>query len=130
MSEHYYFKIKGAKVPVSEEIYRDYQRSVWRESFKARYRVKAEPSYERFIEDGYQFATNEASVEDIVIDQMDHETLLAALATLNDDERFLIYTLVVNGKTEREVAPMLGISCVAVHKRKVKILGKLKKCFE
>ena len=54
------------------------------------------------------------------------EMLLAALAELTDDERSLIDSLFYQEKSEREIAGEIGISSIAVHKRKHKILSKLR----
>ena len=54
------------------------------------------------------------------------EMLLAALAELTDDERSLIDSLFYQEKSEREIAGEIGISSITVHKRKHKILSKLR----
>ena len=57
------------------------------------------------------------------------EALRNALLQLSEDERQLIHALFCEGLTEREYAKVIGISQPAVHKRLVKLLGKLRKLF-
>lgn len=59
------------------------------------------------------------------------EALHRALQTLNDDELRMIHALYFSKKrcSERQLAKKMGISQVAVHKRKNTILEKLKKFF-
>lgn len=52
---------------------------------------------------------------------------MKALETLTDDERFLINELYFNEKSERDLTNITGISQPAVHKRRNKILEKIKK---
>ena len=54
------------------------------------------------------------------------DELLKAIAALSDGERNIIYALFNKGKTIRDVAHELGLSHVAVLKRKKKVIEKLK----
>lgn len=127
MGETYYIRINGENVPVSEEVYRAYRQPVWRETKRSEVRSDHEYSYERMLEDGMEIASRETLVENIVEDKLMLDMLLAALNELTADERNLIDALFYQGKSEREVAGEIGISSIAVHKRKHKILSKLRK---
>ena len=70
------------------------------------------------------------SVEDEVICKIMYKQLHEALQLLAEDERYLIVQLYFLEKTEREIAALEGIYHNAVHKRKLRILSKLKKLFE
>ena len=59
-----------------------------------------------------------------------YKQLHEALQLLAEDERYLIVQLYFLEKTEREIAALEGIYHNAVHKRKLRILSKLKKLFE
>ena len=67
-------------------------------------------------------------VEDDVICLTEIKRLRAALSQLDDSSRWLIQNLFLDRdcKSEREMAMILGISQGALHKRKMKILKKLK----
>lgn len=89
-----------------------------------------EDSLERLAEQEVQFAGEAESVEETVLRKLQYEQLHKALSLLPDDERELIDRLFFQGQTEREAAEHMGIYRNAVHKRKNRILKKLKKFFE
>ncbi len=89
-----------------------------------------EDSLERLAELEVQFAAETESVEETVLRRLQYAQLHKALSLLSDDERELIDRLFFRGQTEREAAAEMGIYHNAVHKRKNRILGKLKKFFE
>lgn len=55
-----------------------------------------------------------------------HEKLCAALRPLAEDEQQLIAQLYFLGKTERELARLMALSHTAIHKRKLRVLSKLR----
>lgn len=86
-----------------------------------------EDSLDRLMDDNAaQYADGDESVEDAVFRRITAETLYAALEKLPVAERTLMIALYFEGKTERELAMKIGISQPAVHKKKNKILKKLK----
>ncbi len=89
-----------------------------------------EDSLERLAEQEVQFAGEAESVEETVLRKLQYEQLHKALSLLPDDERELIDRLFFQGQTERQAAECMGIYRNAVHKRKNRILKKLKKFFE
>lgn len=89
-----------------------------------------EDSYERLLEQGSQFKENAPSAEEQAIQNIEAERLHKALSFLSDDERNLILQLYFSERTEREVAELMGVYHNAVHKRKQRILRKLKKIIE
>lgn len=89
-----------------------------------------EDSYERLLEQDIQFAEETESVEETVLRRIEYGRLYQALALLSDDERELIERLYFQEQTERETAVQMGIYHNAVHKRKKRILKKLKKILE
>lgn len=89
-----------------------------------------EDSLERLLSMNKQFPDDQPSVEDEVIHRLMCQRLHEALQLLDNEERYLIVQLYFLEKTEREIAALEGIYHNAVHKRKLRILGKLKKLFE
>ena len=93
-----------------------------------------EDSFDRLISLGADFAADEKSVEDIVVDAILREQLHVALGKLDDGERRLINEIFFSrdgeGKTEREAAKSLGIAQQLVNYRKQVILEKLKKMMD
>ncbi len=89
-----------------------------------------EDSLERLAEQEVQFAGESESVEEAVLRKLLYAQLHKALSLLPDDERDLIDRLFFRDQTVREVAVSMGIYPNAVHKRKNRILKKLKNFFE
>ncbi len=89
-----------------------------------------EDSLERLAEQEVQFAGEAESVEETVLRRLQYVQLHKALSLLSGDERELIERLFFQNQTVREVAVDMGIYPNAVHKRKKRILKKLKNFFE
>lgn len=88
-----------------------------------------EDSYERLLEQEVQFE-GENQTEELVIRNMQLEQLYTALSLLSEDEQYLIRQLFFEERTERDLAEELKIYHNAVHKRKNRILKKLKNILE
>lgn len=127
MGKDYYIVINGEKIAVSEEVYRAYKQPVWRESKRAKARADMEYSYSGMLEDGFEIASDDALVEDIVTDKLVLDMLLAALDELNDDDRRLIDALYYREQTERDVEKETGIPQTTINYQKKRILNWLKK---
>lgn len=89
-----------------------------------------EDSLERLTDQEMQFAGESESVEETVLRRLRYEQLHKAISLLSDDERELVDRLFFQGQTEREAAAEMGIYRNAVHKRKNRILEKLKNFLE
>lgn len=111
--------------------------------YKAFYRDKRRQKYLREIsEQNEDFSCNmlttddfngedillsdDPPVEDQVMGCIMLDKLFKVLPQLNHEERFLISSIYFQRKSERSIAAELGISQSAVHKRKHRILLKLK----
>lgn len=71
-----------------------------------------------------------APVDDQVIRKIISDKLTECLSLLSEDEQELIYDLFYSGLTERDAAKKYAVSQVAIHKRKQRILQKLKKMID
>lgn len=69
-------------------------------------------------------------VDEQVIRKVMEDKLACCLSLLSEDEQELIRKLFYEGLTEREYAAEKGIYHNAVHKKKLRILEKLKKLLE
>jgi len=144
----YHINISGTPVEVSEEVYLAYYRAKRRERYYEHniknaapirgadghiigYRSSREVSLDALMEAGCEFSNEQTPVEDIVVLKCMICALHTALDRLPRGERALIAALFLSrngeGMTEREYAALVGISGVAIHKRKAQILQKLKK---
>jgi RNA polymerase sigma factor (sigma-70 family) len=70
------------------------------------------------------------SVEDVIITKLIIEKLYKCLEMLTVDELWLIKNLFYKEMTERQIADSLGCSQPLIHRRKNRILNKLKKPIE
>ena len=129
MSKQYHIKLNGELIPVSEEIYRTYKQPQWREKKRANVRRKREVSLDSMLENGdaIQFDLGQAFIDELVADKLLLDELFQALAELDVEERALIDELFFKGKSERQIAESVNISHQAIHKKKKRILTKLKK---
>lgn len=86
-----------------------------------------EDSLDRLMDsNAEQFSDGTESPEDTVLRNLSYEKLHEALTLLTAEEQTLITALFFDEQTERDAATALGISQPAIHKRKNKILEKLK----
>ena len=137
--------INGEYVDVNEEIYTAYlkgQRKMnyFEKDLKSERVIKdkngdikkiipsREDSLDRLLSDNLrQFSDNSESVETVVQTNDEIDKLHIALKQLSADEWAIIKMLFYDEMSERDTAKVLGISQVAVNKRKHRILKKLKK---
>lgn len=140
--------VNGKFVEVSEEVYQVYMQGdrkmrYFEKDLKTERTILAddgtvqriipsrEDSLDRLIDDNArQFSDSGESVEDAVLRKMVEDELHRALEKLSDGDHALVNALFFDGKTEREYAKDLGVSQTAVHKRKQRILKKLKEILE
>ena len=126
MCKEYYIKIKGQKISVTEDEYYAFKRPDWQESKRRQVRIEKELSLELLMENGVELPSNDAPIDEVVADKLMLDMLHKALTKLSADERILIEELFFNEKSEREIADHSNISHQAVHKKKNRILAKLK----
>lgn len=141
-----YIFIDNQPIPVTEEVYRAYMRPVWAEQ-KRQERAKrcriggvrcagdcrqcphmhtgTAVSLERLDEVNHTPVDLSADVQEIVEGQLLLEALFRHLEELDPDGR-LLCRLLMDGKSERQIAGQLGISQVAVNKRKKKVFALLR----
>ena len=87
-----------------------------------------EDSYDRLMEEEHrQFALDEPSPENMLLQEEELHLLRAALLLLTAEEKELIDALFYQEMSEREYAQQIGLSQKGVNKRRHKILSKLRK---
>lgn len=135
MDKKYYWIIDGKYYEVSNETYQKYKK----EHDHSKMLQKYENEVHIFSLDAMAaeditghdiIADTSVNVEEEAIHNLMLEKLREVLKGLSSDELHLIEQIYTYGKTEREMATELGISQVAVHKQKLKVLDKLKKFLE
>ena len=127
MDKEYFIELNGRQIPVGKEVYDAFKRPAWKERKRSQVRAEKELSLEVFADAGFEIPSGQALVDEIVEDKLLLDMLSKALSELTEDERFLINELFFNDKSEREIAREIGVSQPAIHKRRNRILVKLKK---
>ena len=125
---------RNEEIEVDEEVYHLFRRTGWnirgndRSFFAHEIQMSGmigsqDGAYENFRE----FLNIRDVPENIVLKEMEYQALYHAVTALPKADRRLVRALFYEGKTEQECAQELGISRQAVHQRKARILGELKK---
>ena len=127
MDKEYFIELNGRQIPVGKEVYDAFKRPAWKERKRSQVRAEKELSLEAFADAGFEIPSGEALVDEIVEDKLLLDMLSKALSELTEEERVLIDELFFNDKSEREIAREIGVSQPAIHKRRNRILEKLKK---
>ncbi len=135
MSKKYYWKMNGHLYEVSEEQYKKYKKEYDRSRTLAKQREEMVIlSFDALDTDEYTgesiFADPNTDIETEVADNIMREKLNRALTQLSEEEIFLIEQLYYLNQSERRLAEILKLSQNAIHKRKHKILMRLKEILE
>jgi len=128
--------VDGQKVEVTNEVYKAYSQMGRQERYQEEQKENCVLSLERLREDNMrlEYLTNEyvPSAEEAVLAKEDEAMCAALIAKLseaikllNEADRTLIHVLFMDGIPVREYARYLGVSDMAVRKRRDRILGKL-----
>ena len=145
-----YIFIDDEPIPVTEDVYRAYMRPIWREHKRREranrcriggvrctgdcsqcphQRTGTAVSLERLDEVDNTPADLSADVQEIIEGRMLLEELFRQLEELDPDGQ-LLCRLLMDGMSERQIAGKLGISQVAVNKRKKKVFALLREALE
>jgi DNA-directed RNA polymerase specialized sigma subunit len=129
MKKEFYLTIKGEKIHVTEEQYREYKRPVWAEKRKRQRQTENGTiplSLDLFLDNGFDYSDS-TDVEEIAYNESLLETLYSALRALDKDDYALLKDLFTYGKSVRDVAKEKGFkSHTSVQRRKDKILSFLR----
>lgn len=117
---------------VTEETYRDFYKAGRRQKYMDERSVEnGDFSYDMLTTDDFNgediLADESEPLDEQVIRKIMTDKLRCALRLISKDEQELIREIFVEELSERTLAEKYCISQVAIHKRKVKILEKLKK---
>jgi len=125
----YVITADGEDVEVSEEVYKAYSQEDRRErycterdagrllSLDGMYNADGLLSY---LMDDHAESAEDAAIRGLLIEQA-----MTAFSLLSEDDQRLIRAVVMEGVTEQDYANSIGVSQVAVHKRKKRILKKI-----
>lgn len=116
---------------VSKEHYKDFYRAKEREAYlkklNAKYGLLSIDAFDNEDDNGTDYIQAETEdVAETVTHLLMLDKLRSVIPMLSEIEQELIQALFFKGLTEREYAKECGVSQVAIHKRKNRILAKLK----
>lgn len=131
-AEKFFLPLYGMLMEVTAETYKAYYKDQRRQKYiDERSLLNGDVSYDALDTDetlgAEVFADTKTNVEATVINKMTVAELRKAFLLLSPDERELITAIYIQNLTEREYAKQKGVYHNAVHKRKLRILEKLKK---
>lgn len=132
-SKTYYLYVKGQKVEVSEEVYRAYvqpERKQRMRDYRAKEKISV-TSIEALSEKGFEIEDGTQDFESALIENEEHaeelSKLHAAIEQLSERDRRIIQLYYFEGKTQQEIAAILGIAKSTMSELLPRILLRLKK---
>lgn len=124
------------EVEVSKEVYEAYKRSYWTEQNKDRSFYAHQSTFSSLVggesidnfHELVEISQRHYEIQYYSAPELDRAAAIhKAFACLTDSELKLIKDIYVFRKTEQEIADATNVSQQAVHKRKMRILAKLRK---
>lgn len=130
-ADKFFIPLHGMLMEVTEETYRNFYKSQRRQKYIDERSAENEDfSYDMLTTDDFNgediIADESEPLDEQVIRKIMTDKLKFALPLLTEDEQKLIREIFYEELSERSLAEKYCISQVAIHKRKVKILEKLK----
>lgn len=142
----FYIEIDGEQIPVTEEVYRAYKRPLWAEHKRkerakrcrnadgkrcmdncsqcSKQRTGNTLSLDKLAEDGFDIA-DPTDFTQLIEDEVVIEALHNAMDELDPLDRQIV-DLFSAGKSEREIAAVVGMSQKGVNNRKARIFTELR----
>lgn len=131
----FYLFVKGQRVEVSEEIYRAYVQPERKQRMRE-YRAKGDisvTSIEGLSEKGFEIEDETQDFVSALIESEEHSEefvkLHAAIEQLSERDRQVVQLYYFEGKTQQEIAVILGIAKSTMSELLPRILLRLKKYF-
>lgn len=131
----YYLYVKGQKVEVSEEVYRAYvqpERKQRIREYRAKDKVQI-TSVEALAEKGVEIEDNSQDALDVMVEDEERSEELSklqlAISKLSERDRKVVHLYYFEGKTQKEIADILGLARTTVTELLQRILERLKNFF-
>lgn len=112
---------------VNEKFRHEYIVSEYESSLLERKETRRHQSLELSLDNGHEFINEEASIEDIYIDNDRNKNLYKAISFLSEDQQWLVKEVYFKGRSQVEIANELKVDKSAIRHRIERILQKLKK---
>jgi len=127
MKDHYYLYVRGQRVEVSEEVYREYYKLTEHEKYLKRKALVHECSLEEMTSNGETVDVSFSDTEQEALTAMRRKRVQEEIRGLTDEEKMLIRLRYYEQLTEREAARRMGISQSTFHCRLNSLYKKLRK---
>ncbi|MBR0283386.1 MAG: hypothetical protein IJQ81_17635 [Oscillibacter sp.] len=138
-----FIEIDGKRIPVSEQVYREYWRSVNREDYFmrivkqegfiydpkkriAKFVPGREDSYERLVDENIEFVSGETPLDEQVMFRVMLEHIMVQLS---DEERAIFIHHILLEKPERDACVDAGLSRNIFQRRKQSLMKKLRQMY-
>lgn len=130
-----FLSLHGMLMEVSKKDYTDFYKIQRRQKYiDERSAKNGDFSYDMLTTDEFNgediLVDTSQEIDDAIIDKIMLDKLRNSLVLLSSDEQKLIREIFYEELSERTLAKEYGVSQVAIHKRKARILEKLKKIME
>ncbi|MEW4353549.1 sigma-70 family RNA polymerase sigma factor [Streptococcus pneumoniae] len=129
----YFIYVKGQKIPISKEIYKEYWRITNREKYldrlERKYHVRPFSDYDE-IQLADFMVDSQMDIEKIMETRELLQLLYEALLTLNTEEFQIVNDLFFKDKTLNDVSKSRNVSISTIARRRDKILKYLKKLLQ
>ncbi len=131
-ADRLFIPIHGMLMEVSEKDYLEFYKNKRRQKYlDERSADNGDFSYDMLATDDFNgediLPDKSEPLDEQIVQKIMTDKLKSALPLLAEDEQKLIREIFYENLSERTLAEEYGVSQVAIHKRKVKILEKLKK---
>ena len=117
-------------VVVTEAVYKEYRRGIWRMKSGDRIFHKHVISFSDLIGDCERFRELCSTDNDPALlaeQKLLHQDLLRAFALLPEEDRVLLRAIFEEGRSECDIAAQLGVSQTVISRRKRRLIQILKK---
>lgn len=129
--DRYFIPIQGVLLEVSKKVYREHYKEYERNRYLKELDIANGLISTDFMIDEETAHPNKSKYTAKSIEYLSAiNKLIECLYKLTDDERELVEAMFFQDMTEREYADKKGVYRNAIHKKKVRILKKLKKLME
>lgn len=122
---------KYVDVPVSDTVYQEYRRAVWREEKNDAHFFDNEIQFSVLIggnngnfENFHEFIIEDHTVSE-AIKKTNIETVLSLIKELEPSDKALLKMIYFDNRSERECASAFGINQKNINKKKKRVLAKL-----
>ena len=130
LTVHNLFSEQSKVVVVTEAVYNEYRRGIWRMKSSDRNFRKYTIAFSELSGECdcfHEFCSNDSDPARLAERQLLQQDLLQAMALLPENDRALLRAIFEEGTPEREIAAQFGVSQKVISRRKQRLITFLKK---